>query len=121
MFLIIGVNDGRKDFDFSQMTVCEACGAYGRYMVFMTFTALSLFFLPILKWNKRYFVQSSCCGTVYALDGEVGARIARGEDVEIRPEHLQPVRQGRALRRCISCGYSTDQDFEFCPKCGSKL
>ena len=121
MFFVMGINDGRKDFDFSQMMVCDACGAYGRYAVFMTYTVLSLFFIPCLKWNKRYFVQSSCCGALYELSGEAGVRIARGEDVQIRPEDLTPLRAGCAVRRCAGCGYATDQDFDFCPKCGKRF
>ena len=35
MFFIMGITDGRKDFDFHQMMTCGACGAYGRYQVFM--------------------------------------------------------------------------------------
>lgn len=49
MFFIMGITDGRKDFDFHQMMTCGACGAYGRYQVFMTYTVLSLFFIPCIK------------------------------------------------------------------------
>lgn len=122
MFLMIGVNDTQKELDFSQLAVCDACGAYGRYGVFMVCTVLSLFLIPILKWNRRYFVRMSCCGSVYRLDAEIGARIARGENVEIRPEHLQPVQVNRGgFRKCRYCGYSTSEDFEFCPKCGQRF
>jgi len=122
MFFMIGISDSRKDLDFSQLAICEACGAYGRYAVYMTFTVLSLFFIPCLKWNRKYWVRSSCCGTEYALDPEIGARIARGEEVEIRPEHLKRL-QGRsyAFRRCANCGFTTNEDFDFCPKCGREF
>ena len=122
MFFIMGINDGRKDFDFSQMMICDACGAYGRYTLFMTYTVLSLFFIPCLKWNKRYYVQSSCCGALFELDGEVGRRIASGEDVEILPEHLTRVGGGTGgAKRCNRCGYATNEDFDFCPKCGNRF
>lgn len=122
MFLMLGINDDRKELDFSQMIVCDACGAYGRYKVFMTFTVLSLFFIPCFKWNRRYYVQTSCCGRLYELDRETGAAIARGEQVEIRPENLHEMPgQGYDARRCANCGYTTREDFEFCPKCGRKF
>lgn len=122
MFLMLGINDDRRDLDFSQMIICDACGAYGRYTVFMTFTVLSLFFIPCFKWNRRYYVQTSCCGHLYELDREVGAAIARGEKVEIRPEQLHGVPgQGQAHRRCANCGYATNEDFDFCPKCGQRF
>lgn len=118
MFFMIGITDGRRDFDYSRMIICEACGAYGRYRVFMTYTVLSLFFIPCLKWNRRYYVESSCCGTLYELDGEIGARIARGEEVEIRSEHLKTVGKGRFGRKCANCGFATEEDFAYCPRCG---
>ena len=94
MFFIMGITDGRKDFDFHQMMTCGACGAYGRYQVFMTYTVLSLFFIPCIKWNIHYYVQASCCNALYELDAEIGKRIARGGDVEILPQHLRPVHPG---------------------------
>lgn len=43
MFFILGITDGRKDFEFTQTMICNICGKYGRYQVFMTYTVLSLF------------------------------------------------------------------------------
>ena len=102
MFFIMGITDGRKDFDFTQTIICNLCGKYGRYQVFMTYTVLSLFFIPCFKWNKHYYVQTSCCNTLYELAPEIGKAIARGEQVEIQPEHLTKV--SRAL--CINIVHS---------------
>lgn len=124
MFFIMGIVDGRKDFDFNQVITCNVCGAYGRYQVFMTYTVLSLFFIPCFKWNKHYYVQTSCCNTLYELDSEVGKKIARGEDVEILSQHLFRVQnQGysNSMKRCQKCGFTTAEDFEYCPKCGTRF
>lgn len=124
MFFIMGINDGRKDFDFNQVITCDVCGLYGRFHVFMTYMALSLFFIPCLKWNRHYYVQTSCCNTLYELDPEIGKRIARGEDVEILPQHLRRIQQPgyqHAAKRCGYCGYTTTEDFEYCPKCGRRF
>ena len=40
MFFMMGITDGRKDLDFSQQMICNVCGRYGRYQVFMTYTVL---------------------------------------------------------------------------------
>ena len=125
MFFIMGITEGRKDFSFNQLVTCAICGKYGRFNVFMTYTVLSLFFIPTFKWNKRYYVQTSCCGTVYELDPEVGRAIARGEEVEILQEHLTRVMSGRGFvagyKKCRQCGYETAEDFDFCPKCGTRF
>lgn len=124
MFFMMGITDGRKDLDFNQQTICSECGRYGRYQVFMTYMVLSLFFIPCFKWNKRYYVQTSCCNTTYELNPEVGKRIARGEDVEILPEHLTKLNSwgyNNRYKRCSNCGYETTEDFEYCPKCGHEF
>ena len=30
---MMGITDGRKDFDFNQVITCDECGRYGRYQV----------------------------------------------------------------------------------------
>lgn len=124
MFFVMGITDGRKDFAFNQTILCSLCGKYGSYQVFMTYTVLSLFFIPCLKWNKHYYVRTSCCNTLYELDPEIGKRISRGEEAEILPEHLH--RAGNAgysntCKRCSRCGFTTAEDFDFCPKCGNRI
>lgn len=122
MLFIIGITQGRKDFETNQLMTCSLCGAYGRYNVFMTYTVLSLFFIPCIKWGKRYYVETSCCHALYELDPEIGKRIARGEDIKIRQEDLTRVMDGRSsVKVCQNCGYMTDEDFDFCPKCGKRL
>ena len=120
MFFMMGITDERKDLEYSQPAVCGACGVYSRYQLFMTCTLLSLFFIPCFRWNRRYFVQLRCCGSIYRLDDAIGKRIAAGEQIEIRPEHLTEV-ENRGGRRCPNCGYGLEADFEFCPKCGRQL
>ena len=76
---MMGITDGRKDFDFHQQIICDVCGKYGRFQVFMTYTVLSLFFIPCFKWNKHYYVQTSCCNTVYELDAEIGKELQQAK------------------------------------------
>jgi hypothetical protein len=121
---MMGITNGRKAFDFNQQIICNICGRYGRYQVYMTYMVLSLFFIPCFKWNKRYYVQTSCCNTVYELSPEIGRRIAKGESVEILPEHLTKVQTNtwsNTYKRCENCGYETMENFEYCPKCGRKF
>ena len=125
MFFMMGITSGCKELGVNQMMICNRCGKYGRYTVFMTYTVLSLFFIPCFKWNKKYYVKTSCCGTVYQLNKEIGRRIERGETIEITSEDMGPT-DGYAIsysqiKRCENCGFSTDEDFEYCPKCGRKF
>ena len=104
--------------------ICGQCGSYGRYQVFVTFNQLLLFFIPCFRWGRKYYVQMSCCGTLYELDPEAGREIEQGTGRQIRQEDLRLISgrgNARKIRRCPSCGYQTDEDFDFCPKCGEKL
>lgn len=129
MFFIGGITQGTKDLLYNAAAmVCDRCGRYGRYQVYMTYMCLSLFFIPVFKWNRRYYVKTSCCGTVYELEPELGSRIARGEEPEIRPEDLTLVSEGHQtpawevpVKKCRVCGYETKENFDFCPKCGNRF
>ena len=126
MFFIMGISEDRKDIPYDgQMVICGSCGRYGRYIVYMTFTVLLLFFIPCFKWNRQYYVRMNCCNTVYSLDPEIGKRIAKGENMEILPEHLTLVSGGRqqwtGMKQCMNCGFTTNEDYDFCPKCGRRL
>ena len=128
MFFIMGINQEQKDLGSFGPYICGACGSYGRYQIYITYMCLSLFFIPLFKWSKRYYVQTSCCQSLYELDPEVGKRIQRGEAAEIRTEDMTLVRRGSggwqntAQRRvCPVCGYETEEDFAYCPKCGARM
>lgn len=122
MFFIMGISQGRKDLDFIQTMVCKRCGRLGGVSVFMTYTYLSLFFIPIFKWNKQYYVETSCCHTPFSISKELGQDIARGERVELTHEDLTFVDLGYAYAPvCPDCGYRLDREHVYCPKCGRKI
>ena len=131
MFFIMGINTGRKHLPFHQAMVCSRCGKYSSCSVYMTYTVLSLFFIPCFRWNRKYYVTMNCCHTTYQLDSETGKRILRGEPPEISPGNLTPVNEygshydaldtnyNKAEKECRHCGFRTDEDYEYCPKCGT--
>ena len=120
MFFMIGITNGRKDLPYDRMVICAACGAYGRYRIYMTFTQLLLVFIPCFKWGRQYYVETSCCGRTFLLNPEIGKRIEKGEFLDIQPGDLTPLSGGgfARIRTCTSCGYTTNVDFTYCPKCG---
>lgn len=122
MFFVFGVSTKEKELDFTQTIICPSCGAYGRYQVFMTYTHFSLFFIPIFKWNKKYFAKMSCCNSLYSIDKQLGRDIERGENVTIHESDLTPVRINyRQEKSCPNCNYKLETDYEYCPRCGTKI
>ena len=124
MFFMMGITQDRRDLDFDQLVTCDICGSYGRYCVFVTYSVLTLFFIPVWKWNRHYYVQMSCCKSLYELNEETGRRIEQNEKVEIKENDLTLLSRkesGSHYRKCFNCGYETDEDFEFCPMCGNRF
>ncbi len=126
MFFICGISQSRKQLNYAKTVICSLCGGYGRYQVFMTYSYFSVFFIPIIKWDRRYYVQMSCCNTIYELNAEKGRLVSRGESIEITEQDLTIIESGRRTsewnrKKCTSCGYETTENFEFCPKCGQRF
>lgn len=123
MFFIMGVSQGRKKLNFDQLIICGHCGKYGHLEVYMVYSYLSLFFIPVLKWGRRYYVQTTCCETTVELEAEQGRQIARGEITSL-PESIIPriyEYQASSRKHCGSCGFETEEDYQFCPKCGERF
>lgn len=126
MFFICGISQSRKPFDYSQTVICGLCGAYGKYQVFMTYSYFSVFFIPIIKWDRRYYVQMSCCNTIYELNADKGKQLSWKESIKITEQDLTIIETERRTSQwkqnsCANCGYETSEDFEYCPKCGQKF
>lgn len=114
------------------MRLCGSCGSHGRYQVIMTYMYFSFFFIPLFKWNRRYYVKMDCCEAVYELDPVVGKAVLRGENPDIAEADLRLVQEGRYAKtwqegskkphkKCMRCGFETDEDYNYCPVCGGRI
>lgn len=122
MFFIMGVNEGKKELNTNcSMLICPACGSYGSIRVFVTYMCLSIFFIPVFKWGKRYIAETSCCKDYLALSQEKGRALEKGEDVTITAEDLTVLYQKAGVKNCRHCGYRASSDFSYCPHCGNLL
>lgn len=121
MFFIMGISQGRKKLNFDQMIICNNCGKYGHLEVYMIYSYLSFFFIPLIKWGRSYCVRTTCCDTVIPIDNELGKQIEQGEVTSL-PESIIPDNYRYSpKKRCDNCGFETEEDFQFCPKCGGRL
>lgn len=98
----------------------------------MTYMYFSFFFIPLFKWNRRYYVKMDCCEAVYELDPVVGNAVLRGENPDIAEADLRLVQAGRYAKtwqegskkphkKCMRCGFETDEDYNYCPVCGGRI
>lgn len=121
MFFIMGISQKEKELEFNQVITCKCCKRYSNIQVYMTYTYFMLFFIPLFKWNKRYYVKNNCCGSVAELDNEIGRKIENGEPVTIDTDNLDYGLRKNNIKVCSVCGYTTDEDFIYCPKCSNKF
>jgi len=122
MFFIGGISNEEKKLDYVQNTICPKCGKFSRMEVYMTYMYFSLFFVPIFKWSKKYFVKYTCCNSIYILDEDIGIKINHKENISISDDNLHYVDNDfSTFNRCNNCDYICEHNFEYCPKCGKKL
>lgn len=94
MFFIMGINNGQKKLNFSQYMTCTCCGRSVNVELFVTYTYFMFFFIPLFKWNRRYFAVARCCNASAQLDPETGKAIERGEKDHLDPSEVNFVRGG---------------------------
>lgn len=121
MFLIMGINQAEKKLNFDQLAICKACGKYGHVEVFVAYTYFMLFFIPIVKWNKHYYVKMNCCSLTCEISTELGKSIENGQIREIDLNQLNFGKQQHTTKHCSYCGFTTTEDYLFCPKCGKEI
>ena len=98
MLFIGGISQGRKLLNYARSILCGSCGSTSQCQVFMTYMYFSFFFIPLFKWNKRFYVQMSCCSAIYELEPEIGKAILRGEEPAITSADLHLVQEGKYTR-----------------------
>lgn len=128
MIFIGGISSAVKQLEYLKTVICSVCGSYERYQVYMTYTYFSFFFIPLFKWNRKFYVKMTCCGSVYELNREVGVKLLRGEGTDIEESDLTLIQTGtgnpfeeRLEERCPGCGCRVSEEFSYCPHCGRKL
>jgi len=148
MFLFFGINEDKADLGVDQQMRCPYCGRYGSLQVVMTYTVFTLFFLPLFKWNRKYYVRFDCCSAIYELNAEAGRYIEfyGADGVEIEDSDLTLLQEGTLekadpfevrhpepepevpkpaigphAKRCNACGSECPEEFSYCPYCGNKL
>lgn len=123
MFFLFSFGSNSKSI-FSQPGVCPYCGKMCRFEIFLNYHYISLFFIPLLKWGKQYYMRSSCCGAVYALPTQIGKDIQKGLITSIEEIEKKEYISGSSHSEknyCTYCGAPRDTNTNYCAKCGHKF
>ncbi|HOK48776.1 MAG TPA: zinc ribbon domain-containing protein [Sedimentibacter sp.] len=124
MFFIAGINRKREQLDYYEPIMCSACTKYGRFEAYVEYSVLSLFFIPIFRFGKKYYARTTCCNSLYLITNkEKGLMMERGQghNVFLKDEDLMLIQKGFSGRTCPNCYNQVSQEHNYCPNCGTKL
>ena len=117
---IFGVQNKTGQIASEAAVICPVCGRYGRYDILRSYYYFHVFFIPLWRWNKRYYIKTHCCSRVCELDQDIGSKIEAGRAVIIEREHIHCADRA-AAPSCPNCSARLDPGFVYCPYCGSSL
>ena len=119
--MIFIYNFGSKSKSLSsQSGICPHCGRMCRFDVFLKYSYFSLFFIPLFKWNKKYYATSSCCGAIYNIPKELGDDALKSQAQQIPEEYMEYISYSSDSNYCGHCGAPRNGN-EYCTKCGNKF
>lgn len=123
-FGIFGIQNKEKEIADLPKVQCRDCSNSHGGKLIKTYNYFHFFFIPLIKWNEKYFVICRGCNSIYEISKEKGKDIENGADANITYWDLKPVDTGgysARADRCGNCGREIKHDFEYCPYCGKKL
>ena len=118
---IFGIDQKEKHIGTYNNAICPACGALTRFEVYKSYSFFHIFFIPVFRWNIKYFVKSVCCSSIYELDPEIGRQYESGNSPDIKTEHLNMMNGYLPYKICVNCRARVESRYSYCPYCGSKL
>ena len=65
---IFGIGKDKKELRNFPNIICPCCGRYAQASLVMEYSYFHLFFLPLFKFGKKYYVLPSCGCSVYEAD-----------------------------------------------------
>lgn len=96
-------------------------GTVGGYRIFESAQTLYLFFIPTFSWNRRVYAKDDS-GRILLLSEEAGREIRRGTKNELyASDFVECVYEEPHEKKCPYCGFTTTENYLYCPKCGEKL
>ncbi|NLP00657.1 MAG: zinc ribbon domain-containing protein [Clostridiaceae bacterium] len=123
MFFIafFGIQDENKHIGTYNNIVCPSCGRLDRYEIHKSYRYFHIFFIPAFRWNVKYIVKTTCCGSLYELDPAVGKEFEKNPNTEIKKENLHPINSYLPFKYCSNCKTNVPAEFNYCPYCGGNL
>lgn len=118
---LFGVNSKEKRLKINVNGFeCHTKHCHGRGTLVRYYHHFHVFFIPIFKWGEEYYVMCDTCEAVYKITKEQG-KLVEQQKLTLTYWDLQVVREGHLKYKCPNCGFSLDETYAYCPKCGLKV
>lgn len=78
MFFFYGWGTKADKKEVYDQKFCPTCNALVPFHGVIQYDYFSLFFIPIIKWNKRYYMECPYCGNAYSISKETYQQIKEG-------------------------------------------
>jgi hypothetical protein len=120
---IFGIESKEKLIKILSSLGCKECNSTVTGKLIKTFSYFHFFFIPLFKWDEKYYVICDRCNTVYEISKEKGKAIEKGEDLDITYWDLKVIKRGlySGEIRCSRCNNVLEGEFKYCPYCGEKI
>ena len=127
---VFGIENKSKEIKTLNNLTCKKCEnkVNGRLIKYYDF--FHFFFIPLFRWNEKYYVLCDKCKCLYSIPKDKGKAIERGEDGQLTYWDLQEVYDNdyskmnynnNNIKTCSQCGGKVNLDFKYCPYCGREI
>jgi len=97
--------------------VCPNCDRLSRIELVETYDYFHFFFIPLFRWNFKYYLKARCCNSLYEVDKDYFHELKNSNTIDfnrVRSVYSNP-------NICPNCGGFINPGFSFCPHCGQRL
>ena len=118
---IFGIENKEKEIKIINNLTCKSCNRLTIVRVIKQYEFFHFFFIPIFKWNEKYYVECGSCKQIFSISKEKGKMIERGENIELTYWDLNEINNSYGYNInniCNNCGKVVDSQYRYCPYCG---
>lgn len=120
---IFGIENKDKEIKDIKNVLCNNCGSFTSYKLIKSYTFFHIFFIPLFKWNKKYFLISRCCNNVWEIPYDIGEKLEGEDSIPMNFDDYKNITKVDDNYKliCPICRNKMQSNYIYCPFCGSKL
>lgn len=123
---VFGIENKEEEIKILNNLSCKNCNLIVTGRLIKVFNFFHFFFIPLFKWNEKYYVVCDSCKSIYSVSNEKGKSIEHGENINITYWDLQEIdneyhNNNCKSKICLNCGNEVEANFKYCPHCGAKI